>query len=96
MLLVDSTIHLWLAQVYDNLVFDDLEFTHMATLPGMWDRTLTLSSIGKTFSVTGWKVISKAILSSNTYLPVYFVGSSLFSSIFNSVLFIGGVGSRPG
>jgi len=45
-----------LDEVYDNLVFDDLEFTHMATLPGMWDRTLTLSSIGKTFSVTGWKV----------------------------------------
>ena len=56
MLLEDSRT--WLAQVYDNLVFDDLEFTHMATLPGMWDRTLTLSSIGKTFSVTGWKVIS--------------------------------------
>jgi aspartate/methionine/tyrosine aminotransferase len=28
----------------------------MASLPGMWDRTLTVSSCGKTFSCTGWKV----------------------------------------
>jgi kynurenine--oxoglutarate transaminase/cysteine-S-conjugate beta-lyase/glutamine--phenylpyruvate transaminase len=30
--------------------------THFARLPGMWDRTLTISSCGKTFSVTGWQV----------------------------------------
>ena len=29
---------------------------HIATLPGMWDRTVTISSAGKTFSVTGWQV----------------------------------------
>ncbi|CAN0033003.1 unnamed protein product, partial [Phaeothamnion confervicola] len=29
---------------------------HFATLPGMWDRTVTISSAGKTFSVTGWQV----------------------------------------
>lgn len=29
---------------------------HFASLPGMWDRTLTVSSAGKTFSVTGWQV----------------------------------------
>jgi aspartate/methionine/tyrosine aminotransferase len=28
----------------------------MATLPGMWERTLTINSTGKTFSMTGWKV----------------------------------------
>jgi N-succinyldiaminopimelate aminotransferase len=42
-------------EVYEHLVFDG---THVpiATLPGMADRTLTVSSAGKTFSVTGWKV----------------------------------------
>lgn len=30
---------------------------HFATLPGMWDRTITISSAGKTFSVTGWQVL---------------------------------------
>ncbi|KGN36757.1 pyridoxal phosphate-dependent aminotransferase [Knoellia subterranea] len=43
-------------EVYEHLVFDGLEHVPVATLPGMWDRTLTISSAGKTFSVTGWKV----------------------------------------
>jgi aspartate/methionine/tyrosine aminotransferase len=30
--------------------------THFASLPGMWDRTVTISSAGKTFSATGWQV----------------------------------------
>ncbi|KAG7353561.1 aminotransferase [Nitzschia inconspicua] len=30
--------------------------THFASLPGMWDRTITISSAGKTFSATGWQV----------------------------------------
>ncbi|MET0831335.1 MAG: aminotransferase class I/II-fold pyridoxal phosphate-dependent enzyme, partial [Acidimicrobiia bacterium] len=32
------------------------EHVSIASLPGMWERTLTLSSLGKTFSLTGWKV----------------------------------------
>ncbi|MCB9641317.1 MAG: aminotransferase class I/II-fold pyridoxal phosphate-dependent enzyme [Myxococcales bacterium] len=43
-------------EVYDRLLFDDREHVSIATLPGMWERTLTISSAGKTFSVTGWKV----------------------------------------
>jgi N-succinyldiaminopimelate aminotransferase len=43
-------------EVYEHLVFDGLEHIPMATLPGLADRTLTISSAGKTFSVTGWKV----------------------------------------
>jgi L-glutamine---4-(methylsulfanyl)-2-oxobutanoate aminotransferase len=41
-------------EVYERMVYDT-EHVRMATLPGMWDRTVTLSSIGKSFSVTGWK-----------------------------------------
>lgn len=33
-----------------------LRHIHFATLEGMWDRTITISSAGKTFSVTGWQV----------------------------------------
>jgi N-succinyldiaminopimelate aminotransferase len=43
-------------EVYEHLVFDGLEHIPLATLPGMAGRTLTISSLGKTFSVTGWKV----------------------------------------
>jgi aspartate/methionine/tyrosine aminotransferase len=43
-------------EVYDRLVFDGARHLSLASLPGMWERTLTLNSIGKTFSVTGWKI----------------------------------------
>jgi N-succinyldiaminopimelate aminotransferase len=42
-------------EVYEHLVFDG-HHRPLATLPGMWERTLTVSSAGKTFSFTGWKV----------------------------------------
>lgn len=43
-------------EVYEHLVYDDAAHVPMATLPGMRERTLTVSSAGKTFSVTGWKI----------------------------------------
>jgi N-succinyldiaminopimelate aminotransferase len=43
-------------EVYEHLVFDGLEHVPLATLPGMAERTVTISSLGKTFSATGWKV----------------------------------------
>jgi N-succinyldiaminopimelate aminotransferase len=42
-------------EVYEHMVFQG-RHVPMATLPGLADRTLTISSAGKTFSVTGWKV----------------------------------------
>jgi len=43
-------------EVYEAMVFDDNQHVRIATLPGMWERTITLGSAGKTWSVTGWKV----------------------------------------
>ena len=43
-------------EVYEHLVFDEHQHVPLATLPGMWERTLTLSSAGKSYSFTGWKV----------------------------------------
>lgn len=42
-------------EVYEHLVIDG-EHVRIASLPGMWDRTITVGSAGKTFSVTGWKL----------------------------------------
>ena len=42
-------------EVYERLVFDG-EHVAMATLPGMRERTVTMNSTGKTFSLTGWKI----------------------------------------
>jgi N-succinyldiaminopimelate aminotransferase len=45
-------------EVYEHLVFTDSATPHvpLATLPGMAERTIQISSAGKTFSCTGWKV----------------------------------------
>lgn len=43
-------------EVYEHLVFDGRSHIPVATIPGMENRTLTLSSLGKTFSTTGWKI----------------------------------------
>ena len=42
-------------EVYEEMVYG-VPHVRLAGLPGMWERTLTLSSLGKTFSLTGWKV----------------------------------------
>lgn len=43
-------------EVYEHILYDGLAHTRLAILPGMAERTLTISSLGKTFSVTGWKI----------------------------------------
>ncbi|XP_037078994.1 kynurenine--oxoglutarate transaminase 3-like [Pollicipes pollicipes] len=43
-------------EVYEWMVFAPAEHVRIAGLPGMWERTITVGSAGKTFSVTGWKL----------------------------------------
>jgi N-succinyldiaminopimelate aminotransferase len=43
-------------EVYEHLIFAPAQHIPIATLPGMFERTVTVSSAGKLFSVTGWKV----------------------------------------
>ncbi|XP_071396555.1 kynurenine--oxoglutarate transaminase 3-like [Centroberyx affinis] len=43
-------------EVYEWLIYKGHQHIKIATLPGMWDRTITIGSAGKTFSVTGWKL----------------------------------------
>lgn len=43
-------------EVYEHLVYDENMHISFASLPGMYERTITVSSSGKTFSTTGWKV----------------------------------------
>lgn len=64
-------------EVYEHLVYEEAEpHVRLATLEGMADRTLTLSSLGKTFSFTGWKVgwaigspaLSRAVRAAHQFL----------------------------
>ncbi len=43
-------------EVYEFLVFDGVRHIPTATLEGMFERTITISSAGKTFGLTGWKI----------------------------------------
>jgi N-succinyldiaminopimelate aminotransferase len=43
-------------EVYEDLVFDGLAHVPLGSLPGMAERTLTISSAGKMFNCTGWKI----------------------------------------
>jgi N-succinyldiaminopimelate aminotransferase len=43
-------------EVYEDLVYDGVEHIPICTLPGMAERTLTISSAGKMFNCTGWKI----------------------------------------
>ena len=43
-------------EVYEHLVYDQNRHIPIASLPGMFERTVTIGSAGKTFGMTGWKV----------------------------------------
>jgi N-succinyldiaminopimelate aminotransferase len=53
---VDRDLLVVTDEVYEHLTYDGVPHVPLATLPGMRDRTVTVSSGGKTFSTTGWKV----------------------------------------
>ena len=43
-------------EIYEHIVYDGLGHTPIATLPGMAERTITISGVSKSYSVTGWRV----------------------------------------
>jgi aminotransferase len=43
-------------EIYEHIIYDSLPHTPIASIPGMRDRTITISGLSKTFSVTGWRI----------------------------------------
>jgi aminotransferase len=43
-------------EVYEHILYAPSEHVHFASLPGMFDRTITCSSLSKTYSITGWRL----------------------------------------
>jgi len=74
-LVLSDEVYEWM--VYPAADGTPIEHVRIATLPGMWDRTLTLGSAGKTFSVTGWKIgwaiapahLAHAVLMAHQWIP---------------------------
>ncbi|MEP7198205.1 MAG: aminotransferase class I/II-fold pyridoxal phosphate-dependent enzyme [Chloroflexota bacterium] len=65
-------------EIYEHILYDGRKHITLATLPGMFERTITISGFSKTYSVTGWRIgyciapeaISKAIRKVHDFLTV--------------------------
>jgi aminotransferase len=59
--MIAALCHRWDAyavtdEIYEHILYDGAQHVSIASLPGMEDRTITINSISKTYSVTGWRV----------------------------------------
>ncbi|MCI8331506.1 MAG: pyridoxal phosphate-dependent aminotransferase [Clostridiales bacterium] len=43
-------------EVYEHIVYEPHRHVYFASLPGMWERTISCSSLSKTYSITGWRL----------------------------------------
>jgi aminotransferase len=43
-------------EIYEHFIYDDADHISLASLPGMAERTITISGLSKTFSITGWRI----------------------------------------
>lgn len=43
-------------EVYEHIIYEGHKHTYMNSLPGMWERTISCSSLSKTYSITGWRL----------------------------------------
>jgi aminotransferase len=43
-------------EIYEHFLYDGHEHVCPATLPGLWERSVTISGLSKTFSITGWRI----------------------------------------
>ncbi len=43
-------------EIYEHILYDDAKHISLATIPGMENRTITINSLSKTYSVTGWRI----------------------------------------
>ena len=55
-LAIESDLLVVTDEVYDRIVFAPADHRSLASSPEMWERTITIGSMGKTFSLTGWKI----------------------------------------
>lgn len=54
--IADREIFVISDEVYSELVYDGFRHVSFASLPGMWERTLTLNGFSKAFAMTGWRI----------------------------------------
>jgi len=55
-LAIEHDLFVFADEIYEYFLFDNTGHISIATLPGMADRTITISGLSKTFSITGWRI----------------------------------------
>ncbi|AYF73373.1 putative succinyldiaminopimelate transaminase DapC [Nocardia yunnanensis] len=83
-LVIEHDLYVMSDEAYEHLTFDGHRHISLSTLPGMFERTVVISSAAKTFSVTGWKIgwacapapLLDAVLTAKQFLT--FVGGGPF------------------
>lgn len=53
---IDHDVYAVTDEIYEHILYDGAQHVSLATLPGMADRTVTINSLSKSYSVTGWRV----------------------------------------
>lgn len=53
---IEHDLFVFTDEIYEYFLYDGTEHISLATLPGMADRTITISGLSKTFSITGWRI----------------------------------------
>jgi len=53
---VDNDLFVFTDEIYEHFLYDNNQHIALATLPGMKERTVTISGLSKTFSITGWRI----------------------------------------
>jgi aminotransferase len=66
-LAIEHDLFVFSDEIYEYFLFDNNRHISMATLPGMADRTITISGFSKTFSITGWR--TGYLTASNRWVP---------------------------
>ena len=78
-------------EVYEHMVYAPNHHTCMASLPGMYDHTITCNSLSKTYSITGWRlgylIGPEEVIKVHDFLTVAAVpGSSFFKEEVNHLI----------
>ena len=71
-------------EVYEHIVYAPHTHTYFATLPGMWNRTISCSSLSKTYSITGWRlgyIIAQAAPLQEAVIPALEFGQDYYDEL---------------
>ena len=55
-LCIQYDVYAIMDEVYEHIIYDGRKYVYMNSLPGMWERTVSCSSLSKTYSITGWRL----------------------------------------